>query len=263
MSPILLIAAALGAGIAWILLSGLRTIVGQEAVGRTRRLARALIRHSARGLPEPQRALIIRDLLAELESPEMRETPFSQLAMALDIWLHSSSLRTSIWPKAESPDQAYFRIRGLLVGVTGLLSASAVWSATYYTQSLPAAGAIAAGVVWGVTYIWIERVMAAPRRANSWALQLPRLVMQTVASAVVALAVEFWVFRSELLVAAQASDHGHPSGVFEAVTVLQSMPNTAVVIWALQLIVLLFFLLPTAADVFRAKTQPQLYEAND
>jgi hypothetical protein len=261
MSSILLIVAGLGAAIVWILLSGLRSLIGQEAVGRVRKLTRALIRRSARGLPQPQRDLLIRDLLAELESPEMRETPLSQLAIALDIWLHSHSLRTAIWPKAESPHRAYLRLRGLTVALTGVISAAAVWSTLYYTQGLPSAGAITIGASWGVLYLLMNHTVGQVRHTNSMLWALPRLAIQTLAAAICALGVELWVFRPEILIATQGSAQSRLSMV-ESLTALQSISNGAG-IWLLQLTVLLIFIAPTCTDLIWAKSWPTSYGADN
>jgi len=77
----------------WLAATALQAVVGEEAIGQVKRLARVLVKRAARSLPPDERETFIRDVLAELDSDELEDRPLSQLLMAIDLWIHSSGLR--------------------------------------------------------------------------------------------------------------------------------------------------------------------------
>lgn len=256
----------------WLAVAVVRPVAEDEAVGQVKRLARFLVKRAARALPEVEREIFVRDVLAELAGPELRDRPLSQLFLALDLWIHSSDLRLAprqvlrsagrklssslVWLGGTHLEALSYvpQERPLAVsrGLSVLNMAAFVgWAAALYVHDwfslgLPIAALV--GISTSLLFGELERNLlligiSTPRK-NLGRLLWP-LPFQILLGYAVATAVELDLFRPELQVAVSQHQHHSSPNLLAALQGLSQMQQAhPVPIGGLSLLCIAFVCLP-------------------
>lgn len=261
---------------AWVLLAALQALIGEQAIGQTRRLARALIRRSTRRLQEPERTLLTRDLLAELEGPDLTGLPLSQLRVATDLWLHSGDLRraegeTTRFPRltrvllwlagAENervllPSQRYAAIsHGALTASAGLTAGGGlVLLQQAMGFGLPIS--LAMGSLFGAMMMLLDRWLSP--RTERWPTAIASFLGQAVFAIPNAVTISgllaIHIFPSEIFTYLAQTAHVHSADPFVSLAALSQIsygnPNVALVRLVISMLITLVLIGPALFSLF-------------